>query len=258
MLHNLLGDYRDWLLQSSSRETADSYRHRLAALLAGQSVSDTVNRLDIEKILDKLGGIKYKNHFSQSKNAFLHFCAFQGIKLSADTHTRIKEMSDKSIKKHRKLKEVEYSEIEDKIKRLRNMKLKLSYQTIIATGLRVSELAGLSANNCNISDDSIIFNFVGKGAKTGTVMIDKADCPKLFERLKDMIESTSADKKVFYSIGYLQRQATELGFACHDLRRAFAKLEYPKCRNKAELSEKMRHSNIRTTNIYLKSKVKVK
>ena len=257
MLHNLLRDYRDWLLQSYSRETADKYRHNLAVLLAGQSVSDPINNLDVGLVLGKLSDVKYKNYFSQSKNAFLHFCEFAGINLSADTLAQIEELQDKSKKKHRKLKPVEYNQIEDKIKQLRNMKLKLSYQTIIVTGLRISELSDLSPKDCSITADTITFSFIGKGSKTGTVEISKTDCPLLFERVTALITSTPANKKVFYSAVYLQKQATELGFACHDLRRVFAKLEYKKCKNKTEISEKLRHSNIRTTNIYLKSKVQL-
>ena len=273
MIYDLLREYKNYLLEAYSRETADTFRARLAALFAGQPAQDTVNRLDVQKVLDKLSEVKYKNYFSQAKNAFLHFCEFQHIKLSVDTMDRIKELESSTKKKHRKLKSIAYTKIENKIKRLRNMKLKLSYQTIIATGLRVSELSWLSPNDCTISADSITFNFIGKGGKAGTATIKAVEYPKLFERLKVLIHSTLAlplatpagktnnmvnsDKKVFYSAGYLQSKARELGFGCHDLRRAFAKLEYKKCRNKAEVSRKMRHSNIRTTNIYLKSKVKL-
>jgi integrase len=108
-----------------------------------------------------------------------------------------------------------------------------------------------------VSDDSIVFGIIGKGAKTGTATVLSDDSPVLFERLKELIHSTDSDKKVFYSAVYLQKNASELGFGCHDLRRAFAKLEYQKCKNRAEVGEKLRHSNPRTTGIYLNSKVKI-
>ena len=138
------------------------------------------------------------------------------------------------------------------------MKLKLSFQTIIATGLRVSELSAISPSDCVVSNDSIVLSFIGKGRKSGIVEVLSADSPLLYERLKDLIGGTPINKKVFYSAVYLQKQAHELGFGCHDLRRVYAKLEYQKCRNKAEVSDKLRHSNTRTTDIYLKSKVKIK
>ncbi|MCL2049332.1 MAG: site-specific integrase [Defluviitaleaceae bacterium] len=253
-------------MKSLRPETADKYRVRLASLLADQPVTNTVSRLEVGNVLDKLGEIKYKNYFSQSKNAFLHFCEWQGIKLSTDTLACISELERATKKKYKKLKPVAFADINKKIKSLRNMKLKLSFQAIIATGLRVSELAGLSARDCTVSDNSIKFSFTGKGGKVGTATITASDYPKLYERLKEHIEVVRLkeqlgvvplDKKLFYSAGYLQSKATALGFTCHDLRRAFAKIEYKKCKNKAEVSEKLRHTNKRTTNIYLRSKVKI-
>ena len=133
----------------------------------------------------------------------------------------------------------------------------MSFQTIIVTGLRVSELAQLGPDNCTIADGSITFNFIGKGGVSGSAAISSLENPQLCERLKQLIEDTPKDKKVFYSAAYLQAKAKELGFGCHDLRRAYAKLEYRKCRNKAEVQRKLRHSNLKTTNIYLRSKIKI-
>ncbi|MCL2048791.1 MAG: hypothetical protein FWG87_08695 [Defluviitaleaceae bacterium] len=245
-------------MKSLRPETAGTYYKRLATLLVGQSVGNTVARLEVGKVLDKLGEIKYKNYFSQSKNAFLHFCEWQGIKLSADTLACIAELEKATKKKYRKLKPVDFASIEGKIKRLKNMKLKLSFQTIIATGLRVSELAVLTLDNCTLSADSIKFSFIGKGGKAGTAGIERVEHPLLFERLHNLITSTApCPAKIFYSSDYLESKARVLGFTCHDLRRAFAKIEYKKCKNKAEVSEKLRHTNKRTTNIYLRSKVKI-
>jgi len=268
MLYNLLQEYKSYLLKLEPprpRATAETYYKRLAALLAAQPAQDTARRLDVQMVLDKLSGIKYKNHFSQSKNAFLQFCAFQNIKLSGDTLAKIKELEDTTKKKHRKLKSIEYNHIDSKIKHLKNMKLKLSYQAMMATGLRVSELAGLMPNDCTVfvdenhpAENSITFSFIGKGRKNGTAVIKASDYPELHGRLKELIENTPTGKKVFYSAIYLQKKATLLGFACHDLRRVFAKLEYQKCRNIAEVSRKLGHSNIRTTSIYLKSRIKLK
>ncbi len=67
MLYNLLYDYRDYLLRSFSPATAETYYKRLCTLPEGQNVKDTVNQLDIERILAKMAEIKHKNHFSQAK-----------------------------------------------------------------------------------------------------------------------------------------------------------------------------------------------
>jgi len=256
-MDELLKAYKDFLLKGYARETASAYTKRLALLLKGQNVLDPVGKLDINMVMKKLEKIKYKNHFSQNKNALLHFCKFQNIQLTYETEKRIKELEQTTKKKRRKLKPVEYPTIDKKIKYIRNKRLKLSYQTMIATGLRVSELASISAEDCTIDDTSITFNFIAKGGNNEVVTLIAVENPKLYENLKIHIDDISTDKKIFYSNGYLQSKAKELDFKCHDLRRAFAKLEYKKCKSKSAVKEKLRHSNLKTTNIYLRSKVKI-
>jgi len=257
MIYDLLLEYRDYLMKSYSSATAETYYKRLCRLFEGQHAADTVKRLDVDLVLEKLANIRHKNYFSQAKNAFRHFCEFKDIKLSAGALENIQALGEKTKKKYRKLKAVDYNQVDSKIKHIRNNKLKLGFQAIVATGLRVSELAQLAPDDCTITADAITFKFTGKGRQDGVVVIQESECPKLYNRLKDLIESTPVDKKVFYSAGYLQSKAKELGFACHDLRRAFAKLEYQKCRSKTAVMRKMRHSSVKNTNIYLKSKVNI-
>jgi len=88
-------------------------------------------------------------------------------------------------------------------------------------------------------------------------VIERMENPKLYQTLKENIINTPHDTKIFYSANYLQRKAKGLGFTCHDLRRAFNKMEYKKHRSKSAVMKKLRHSNIKTTNIYLRSKVKL-
>jgi integrase len=258
MLHNLITKYRDYLLDHFTASTARVYAERLTILLEGQSVTDTIGKLDIDKVIEKLAEIKYKNYFSQSKNALLHFCAFQNIILPDEALERIKQLEEQTRKKYRKLKIVEYKTVDKKIKHLKNAKLKLSYQTIMATGLRVSELAQIRRpSDCTVTDNEITMCFIAKGGNTEKVTLCKNENSLLFEKLKEQIKRTKPTDKLFYSAIYLQTRAKELGFTCHDLRRIFAKLEYKKCRNKEEVKEKMRHSSMKNTNIYLKINVKL-
>lgn len=119
MMYNLLKDYKGYLLKSYSSETAATYYKRLCILLEGQNVIDVVKELDIQKVLCKLAEVKYKNHFSQSKNAFLQFCQFKGIKLSRDTLVQIKELEDVTKKNYRQLKSVDYPQVDRTIKHIR-------------------------------------------------------------------------------------------------------------------------------------------
>lgn len=257
MLYNMLADYRSWLETKYTPATAKAYYARMCTLLKGQPVNDTAKRLNVDKILERLAELTHKNEFSQAKSALLHFCEFQNIPLSFEDVKRIEQMQSNARKKYRKLKAIDYITIDNKIKHLKNERLKLSFQMLTATGLRVSELAQITPAHCVIKNESLSFRFIAKGGNLNTVVVTKTDLPELYERLRELITHTSPQRKIFYSSSYLQKQAKRLGFTCHDLRRASAKLEYKKSRSKAEVKKKLRHSAIKTTNIYLNSKVSI-
>jgi len=260
MIFDLLKAYKGFLLEEYRPSTAEKFHAKIATLLKGQSISDTAQKLDIDKILEKLSQIKHKNYFSQSKNAFLHFCKFQNIELSAHQLEAIKDLELKTHKKRRQLKTIDYKEIEKKIKRIKNQRLKLSYQVMLVTGLRVSELADISLGNCTVEKNEITLNFTAKGGGKDVVAISITEYPNLYQELKGLIENQlleNQEKKLFYSVNYLQRKAKPLGFGCHDLRRTFAKLEYKKSSSKPYVMEKLRHKSLKATNIYLRSKIKM-
>jgi len=257
MKYEILSLYHKHLLKSFSTETVRVYVGRLDSLLEGQSLTHTLEEWDMEKVLENLSKIKYKNHFSQSKNALLYFCAFQNIIIESAYLNEITLLEQNTKRKYRKLKKVDFAEVEKTIKNLKNQKLKLSYQTIIKTGLRVFELAQITPKDCYTSESDILMTFFGKGGKNETVIINKKDDVKFFNKLLNAINNADPDKKVFYSAIYLQIKAKEHGFACHDLRRAFAKIEYKKTKSKSHVMEELRHKGLKSTKIYLRSKVKI-
>lgn len=226
-------------------------------LLDGQNILNTLDNLDITKILYNLSEITYKNQFSQAKNAFLYFLECYGLSLNENQKQILNQLQENTHKKYRKLKKVSYEDIDRKIKHLRNQKLKLCYQVLLNTGLRVSELSQITSADCTISDTNIILNFIGKGGKREQVAFYKKDNEKLYTSLVNHIKTTPSVKKLFYSANYLQTNAKKLGFGCHDLRRTYAKLEYRKTKSIKETQEKLRHTNIKNTYIYLNSKVKL-
>lgn len=259
MKYDTLEEYREYLKCSRhlAPSTVTTYYNRLDNLLDGQSLIYTIENLDIHKIIENLAKIKYKNDFSQSKNAFLNFLEFQNISLSDKYLREIEKLEKNTRKKYRKLTQSEFKKIDQKIKYIRNMKLKLSYQMMIATGLRVFEVAQITPTDCIISNDEIHFSFVGKGGNQERVIFYEKENPILYKRLKERIEETEPTRKIFYSSAYLQKQAKSLSFSCHDLRRAYAKLEYKKTKSKEDVQKKLRHTNRKTTNIYLRSKIKL-
>lgn len=256
MKYNMLRGYDKYLMERYSKDTARTYRTRLNFLLEEQFLIDTYTDIDFEKVINQFAKIKHKNYFSQCKNAFFHFTEFQGKTLNSEEMRKIKELEQKTHKKYRKLKEINYPEVLRSINNLKNEKLKLSYQTMLCTGLRVSELAQITPQKSVIASDNIIFNFLGKGGRDESVTLYRSDNKLFFDGLVNQILNTKDSRKVFYSAVYLQETAMELGFKCHDLRRIYAQLEYKKTRNKNEVRKKLRHTSLKITNIYLRCKIK--
>lgn len=255
MIYDVLDAYRNYLEPFFRPETVRTYVNRLEMLFEGQSVIDTITNLDISKMMKQLEKIEHKNEFSQAKNAFFSFLTFQNLMLSKEELNRIQSMEEHTHKKYRKMKSLEYQQVNRKIKGIKNKKLKLSYQTLMETGMRVFELSQITENDCIVKEDSILFYFTGKGGEAETATIFKNGNKLLYDGLANLIKNTKAHESVFYSKHYLQTKAKELGFGCHDLRRISAKMEYKKTRSKKEVAKKLRHTNEKTTDIYLKSKI---
>lgn len=255
MKYKALIEYRNYLMERYASETARIYTSCIDTLLSDQLVINT-NEIDINKIIDKLRIIKYKKSYANYKNAFLYFCEFQNIVLDKELLNEFKNMSKDKKKKYRKLKPIKLTDIKNHIKVIRDEKLKLSFETMLNTGLRVSELSQIQKQDCIIDIDNIIFKFIGKGGNEETVTISKDDDKNFFDKLKNYIES-SKDKKLFYSKSYLQEKAKEKGFTCHDLRRAYAKIKYKELNDIDKVMELLRHDNIKTTKLYIDSKVEI-
>ena len=257
MKYDVVEEYKEYLKKIYRPGTARTYTNRLELLLKDQSVLNFDELLDVDKMIQHLSEIKCKNEFSQSKNAFLKFIEFQHITLNQKQLNKIKQLEKNTHKKYRKKKSADYKTVDKTIKHIRNQKLKLSYQMMMATGLRVFELSQIRRDDCIITNDFILFYFTGKGGEEENVIILKSENKLLYENLEELINNTEFSRKVFYSSNYLQKKAKEYNFQCHDLRRIYSKLEYKKTKSKKEVQEKMRHSNEKTTEIYLKSNIQM-
>lgn len=257
MRYDILAVYRSFLNERLRPATARVYYERLNTLFDNQSIFSTLENLDIDKMIDELQDVKYKNEFSQYKNALLYFLEFQNKSLNKEQIAHIEKFENATKKKYRKLKAVDFQKVDRTIKHLKNKKLRICYQTLLNTGLRVFELAQITKEDCSFSNSEITMRFIGKGGDQEQITFEKEGNEKLFKELKEMIMTTAENRKIFYSANYLQQNAKSYGFKCHDFRRAYAKVEYKKTKSKKQVKEKMRHTNTKTTEIYLKSKVKI-
>ncbi len=254
--YNTLSDFHDFLLRGCAPSTAATYKKAVDFLLDEQYLIDWTD-MDINSVIDKLQGMKYKNQYSKYKNAFLKFCDFLDIKLSNDILLKLDIANLDKKKKYRKMEPRKLEDIKNHLRGCKDKKLKLSYETMLATGLRVSELSQIKKTDCIVSNNNVQFFFTGKGQKKESVTINKADNMKLYTNLVELITGASESKKVFYSTNYLQTKASDMGFNCHDLRRAFAKITRKNNKDINVVKDAMRHTSTKNTKIYLNSKIDI-
>lgn len=258
MKYDVLDGYRRYLSERYRPQTVHSYFKKFRALLEGQSILSELETLEMPKILANLSKCTYKNHFSQSKNALLCFLDFKNMSLSMEEEQQIEAMEKRTRKKYRKHREIDIDKIIKSIEHIQNGKLQLCYKAMLYTGLRVSELSQITKEDADLSGDTLILHFTGKGGARGHVSISRLEDEEFFEKLTLLIRQIRSGSKVFYSANYLQSHACKLGFQCHDLRRIYAKQQYAQTHSKQEVQKKLRHSRAKTTDIYLKGNFKQK
>lgn len=212
MKYDVLSEYSNYLKKFLRQNTVRTYTNRLESLLKDQSVLNFDEQLDIDKMIQHLSEIKYKNEFSQSKNAFFRFLEFKHITLNQQQLSQIKQFEKSTRKKYRRKKFADYKTVDKTIKHIKNQKLKLSYQTMMASGLRVFELSQIRRDDCIITNDLICLSFIGKGGEQESVVILKSENRLLYENLTELISNTEFSKKVFYSSNYLQKKRKSITF----------------------------------------------
>lgn len=253
MKYAILDDFKAFLQRKyRSKATVKQYRFWVAKLLETQFFME-LNGIDFEGMLKELETCtKNRNEYSQAKNAVLNFAEF------SQRQIEIPQLEKPKKRRYRKQKQRKLKDINHKINVISDEKLLLSYKVMLSTGLRVGELASIKKQDIEIHENGdYILWFVPKRGGIDKVAIS-SDKHYLCEGIAELIRTQENNNKIFYSVGYLQSNAKKRGFSCHDLRRFFAKITYRENGGKLRItSEKMRHSNPRTTKLYLKSKVEV-
>lgn len=253
MKYSVLDDFKTFLHSKyASRATVKQYAFWAARLLEGQFFSD-IAEVDMGNMVGGLDSkTKNRNEYSQAKNTFLNFAEFSNVNAEIPVLNKLKK------RKNRKLKYRKLTNINNKINAISDKKLLLSYKVMLATGLRVGELASVKKENIQpLGNGGFSLAFVPKRGGMGRITIP-AKQNYICKAITEVIQPENCETKAFYSVGHLQKNAKKRGFACHDLRRAFAKTTYQDSGGKlVYTSEKMRHANPRTTKIYLKSKIEV-
>lgn len=263
---DILEQFREHLNDSEDirHETANTYYNAVKGLLKGSQFDD-VSEIDSRMLEQEIAVLATKSRVSAAKNGLKKFKqVFPTLKIPDDEFFK-KVMKSKSNRRLTRKEEMKLDSVRRKINAISNKKMKLAYRTALATGLRVSEIGNLRKEDFTFTEEGLnVYVSDGKGGKTGTVkaLNDEYLTTELKEYLKDLENS----EKVFYSAGYLKEKANELGFECHDLRRAFSQMVYKEERAadkdpleaKKEVQKALRHSRYSTTKRYLSRKISFK
>lgn len=163
-------------------------------------------------------------------------------------------------KYHPKFKDVfKLKTVENKINRLKSNRLKTAFRLQEISGLRIAELANLTAEDIKIAQDGemVIHVKKGKGSKERFVRVFKDDY--VLDQLINL--DPKKNGKLFCSKKYMLEKAKQLGFKTHDLRKTYAETFFNNClENKIDtinaLKENLGHSSRNNTyKIYLKREI---
>jgi len=115
-----------------------------------------------------------------------------------------------------------------KLSAIQNQSLKIAYKLMLSSALRVSEIAALKKENIVFNDDGLyVFVEHGKGGCPRLVKLN--DSKYLSEVLPEYLKYFEDNENIFYSNRHMQQNSKDLGFTCHDLRRASAQIVAKDC-----------------------------
>lgn len=253
-------------IKRMSQNTAKAYLNAAKKLFKG--ISDKgpyfvelqdIRREDIEQYLAK---IRTKTKFSMYKNALKELKSIhKDLDIPEDEYFK-KESLLRMNRRKKAPDPIEESKIKRKINALKDKKLKLAYRVALANGLRISEVANLKKEDVKFEDGKLNISVKGgKGNKDRNVLGLQDEY--LERELKEHILNLKDGEKLFYSAKHMKNKAGELEFECHDLRRIFAQNLYQEEKKnvhhpgeaKQKVKEKLGHSRLKTTKIYLSRKI---
>jgi len=265
-------------------ENKDDILNNLVAILEGEGYRDetircyknSLNRilrknksydLSSDEFKKQLKLIKNKTELSQVINS-IRKLKKSGIDIKVPKEEELKDIiKNKKRNRHKSYEPYKLKNALNSINRLRDEKYKLAYRLMLNSGLRAFELDKLTKSDITFSDKGIVIKVNdGKGGKEGSVNCLKD--PYLEKKLSEFLICKDDKEKLFYNKSKMQNKAQELGFTCHDLRRAYAKLvkreaerniecediELKKEMVKEEIMKALRHSKFDTSKKYIYSR----
>ena len=257
MKYDFLNGYKQYLFENLKKNTAKTYCSAVNKVLRDLRFNN-LSQIPDNLILEEVRKLGNKNLVSAAKNGLKHLKKYdESLNLpSNDDFAEISKHKRNYVKS--KGEKVDFDQMQRKVNAIQNKKLKLAFRLASISGLRVSELADLRAEDLKFSEDGKITVSIrnGKGGKSGQV--ECLEDNYVYEQLKNFCDGKK-DDRLFYSESYMREKAGKLGMEMHDFRRAFAVLKKADCMDNgstsyeanAEVQEGLRHERFSTTKRYL-------
>ena len=244
--------------EEKSRNTVEKYIRDANTFLAfadGQAVSKELT-LAYKERLTGLFAISSINSMLAALNTFLDFLGFGDCKVKPlKTQRRLFASEDKQLSQEAYEKMIALAKKEGK------ERLCIVMQTLCNTGIRISELAYITAEavqtgkvtvNCKgkireifIHDQlrELLLDYIRKnGIKTGSLFVTRngksLDRSNLWREMRELSRRADVDKEKVFP---------------HNLRHLFARTYYQLKKDIARLADVLGHSNIQTTRIYIQT-----
>jgi len=184
-----------------------------------------------------------------SLSSFYRYLLTQGVVLSNPMsgveRPRIKDQE---------LRYLKHSQVLRLIGSIEDTRDRLIIRTIYATGMRVSEIAGLNIGDIDFEERTIRVR--GKGGKIRVVFIDEETLSEINSFIGDRIEGPlflgqQGAHISARTIQLLFRKYAPAGITPHKIRHSYASELYRRSKNLRVVQENLGHSSIKTTEIYL-------
>lgn len=161
---------------------------------------------------------------------------------------------DRPRLKGQELRYLKHSQVLDLIASVPDERDRLIIRTIYATGLRVSELCGLTIENIDFHEGMI--RVQGKGGKIRTVFVDEATLEQIrtFIRTRDrgwVFAGNLGHALSPRTVQHVFKQHAPPGITPHKIRHSYASELYRRSKNLRVVQENLGHTSIKTTEIYL-------
>jgi len=233
----------------ASTETWDAYKKHL-------------NRVHTEGKMKgrRYSAAGYNSHIAALKDRLRYLLEQQSVagNLTVPQRYAIKEAMDKLKVKtcvRKKVRTISMEQAKLFLEKCPDQAVKLWFDFLVSTGLRVSEMLGILLKDCRLGGDHYEIRIAGKGSKERIKLVDRERvdvCRTFFKSKTWLFESTHKKgygrEYVSMRIKRLARRILDVDISAHTLRHAFAtdRLKRFPSRIKA-ISRDLGHSSVKIT-----------